>query len=144
LQRQIGAITLAGVVGALLWLLWAWGNWRNDYYVITPERLIAIDQLPLGLRQQVTEASLDKVQDIGYRIPHPWAMLLGYGDVLVNTASDSQSFVFRGIARPRDLADQIDSFVAARKLTEQQSRHESMRAEFARWLTTYEEVTSAE
>ena len=143
-QRLIGPLTLAGVVAALLWLTWTWGNWRNDYYVITPERLIAIDQLPLGLRQQITEASLDKVQDIGYRIPHPWAMLLGYGDVLVNTASDSQSFVFRGIARPRALADQIDRFVAARKLTEQHSRHESMRAEFARWLTTYEEVMSDE
>lgn len=144
LQRQIGFIVLAGVVVALLWLGWAWGNWRNDYYVVTPERLIAITQLPFGLRQQITEATLDKVQDIGYRIPHPWAMLLGYGDVIVNTASDSRSFVIRGIARPRFLADQIDRHVAAHKLAEQQSRHQTMRAEFARWLTTYEEVLGTE
>jgi hypothetical protein len=143
-QAQIGGVTLAGIIVTLLWLAWAWGNWRNDYYVVTPERLIAIDQLPLGLRQQITEASLDKVQDIGYRIPHPWAMLLGYGDVTVNTASDSNPFILRGIARPRQLADQIDRHVAARRLADQHARHESIRAEFARWLTAYDEVLSNE
>jgi hypothetical protein len=143
-QGQIGFVTLAGVIAALVWLAWAWGNWSNDYYVVTPERLIAIDQMPLGLRQQITEASLDKVQDIAYRIPHPWAMLLGYGDVTVNTASDSRSFVLRGIARPRQLADQLDRHVAARRLDDQQARHEAIRSEFARWLTTYDEVLTGE
>ena len=132
------------IVGALLWGGWGWGNWRNDYFVVTPERLIAIDQLPLGLRQQITETALDKVQDIGYRIPHPWALLLDYGDVTINTASDNRSFVISGIARPRQLADRIDSYVAARKLAAQQAQHDAMRAEFARWLTAYNEVTSDE
>lgn len=142
--RQIGFITLAEVVVALLWLAWAWGNWRNDYYVITPDRLIAIDQLPLGLRQQITEASLEKVQDIAYHIPHPWALLLGYGDVLINTASDSQFFIFAGIARPRELADHLNEYVAAHKLATQHSQHDAMRAEFARWLNTYDEVINEE
>lgn len=143
-QGQIGFITLAGVLVALIWLTWAWGNWRNDYYVVTPERLIAIDQMPLGLRQQITEASLDKVQDIAYRIPHPWAMALGYGDVTVSTAADSRTFVLRGIARPRQLADQIDRHVAARRLADQQSRHDAIRSEFSRWLTAYDDVLSNE
>ena len=68
-QGQIGYVILAMIVAALLWLAWGWGNWRNDYYVVTPERIIAIDQLPLGLQQQITEAPLDKVQDISYTHP---------------------------------------------------------------------------
>lgn len=144
LQRAVGVATLVGVVAALLWLAWAWGNWRNDYYVVTPERLIAIDQLPLGLRQQINEASLDKVQDIGYRVPHPWALLLDYGDVTVSTASDSQAFVLRGIARPRQLAEEIDRHVAARQLAGQHAQHDALRAEFARWLTAYDGVRNAE
>ena len=139
-QGAVGFVTLAGTIAALLWGAWGWSDWRNDYYVVTPERLIAIDQLPLGLRQQITETALDKVQDIGYRIPHPWALLLDYGDVTIHTASDSRSFVITGIARPRQLADQIDGYVAARKLAEQQARHNAMRTEFSRWLTAYEEV----
>ncbi len=144
LQGAVGFVTLTGIVVGLLWGAWLWGNWRNDYYVVTPERLIAIDQLPLGLRQQITETPLDKVQDIGYRLPHPWAILLDYGDVTVNTASDSRPFVIRGIARPRQLADRIDGYVAARKLAAQQSQHEAMRTEFARWLTVYDEVLRTE
>jgi hypothetical protein len=144
LQNAVGVITLVGIIAALLWGAWIWGNWRNDYYVVTPERLIAIDQLPLGLRQQITETTLDKVQDIGYRLPNPWAILLDYGEVTVNTASDSRPFVMRGIARPRQLADRIDGYVAARKLAAQQAQHDAMRSEFARWLTAYDEVLSAE
>jgi hypothetical protein len=143
-QGQIGYVTLGVIVAALLWLAWGWGNWRNDYYVVTPERIIAIDQLPLGLQQQITEAPLDKVQDISYSIPHVWAMVLGYGDVTVNTASDSRTFILRGIARPRQLADQIDRHVAARRLADQHARHDAIRAEFARWLTAYDEVLSNE
>lgn len=143
-QGQIGFATLGGVVVALLWMAWGWGNWRNDYYVVTPERLIAIDQMPLGLQQQITEASLDKVQDISYSIPHVWAMALGYGDVTVNTASDSRTFVLRGIARPRELAEEIDRHVAARRLADQQAHHDAIRTEFARWLAAYDEVLSAE
>lgn len=143
-QGAVGFVTLGGIVVALLWGAWGWGNWRNDYYVVTNERLIAIDQLPLGLRQQITEAALDKVQDIGYRLPHPWAILLDYGDVTVHTASESQPFVIRGIARPRQLADRIDRHVAARKLAEQHARHDAMRTEFARWLTAYDEVLRTE
>ena len=136
-----GFFSLFLVIVALAWGWWLWVDWRNDHYVVTPDRLIEIEQLPLGLRQQFTEAALDKVEDIRYRIPNPLASLLNYGDVVVRTASTDQPFVFRGIARPRQLAAQIDRYVTALQIGAQHARHDAMRAEFARWLTTYEEVT---
>ena len=136
-----GFFSLFLVIVALAWIWWLWMDWRNDHYVVTPDRLIEIEQLPLGLRQQLTEAALDKVEDIRYRIPNPLASLLNYGDVVVRTASADQPFIFRGIARPRQLAAQIDRYVTALQIGAQHARHDAMRAEFARWLTTYEEVT---
>lgn len=137
-----GFFSLFLVIVALAWAWWLWVDWRNDHYVVTPDRLIEIEQLPLGLRQQFTEAALDKVEDIRYRIPNPLASLLNYGDVIVRTASADQPFVFRGIARPRQLAAQIDHYVTALQIGAQHARHDAMRAEFARWLTTYEEVSA--
>ena len=137
-----GFFSLFLVIAALVWAWWLWMDWRNDHYVVTPDRLIEIEQLPLGLRQQLTEAALDKVQDIRYRIPNPLASLLDYGDVIVRTASVDQPFVFRGIARPRQLAAQIDRYVTALQLSARHACHDAMRAEFARWLTTYEEVSA--
>jgi len=136
-----GFFSLFLVIVALAWAWWLWVDWRNDHYVVTPDRLIEIEQLPLGLRQQFTEAALDKVEDIRYRIPNPLASFLNYGDVIVRTASVDEPFTFRGIARPRQLAAQIDRYVTALQIGAQQARHDAMRAEFSRWLTTYDEVT---
>ncbi len=133
-------LTLCLLVVGLFWLWWQWADWRNDHYVVTPDRLVEIEQMPLGLRQQFTEAALDKVQDIRYRIPNPLANLLNYGDVMVRTASTNQPFIFRGIARPRQLAAQIDHHVTALRLAEEQGRHQAIRSEFARWLTAYDEL----
>lgn len=138
----VGFLTLSLIIAAFVWGWWLWADWRNDHYVVTPDRLIEIEQLPLGLRQQFSEAALDKVEDIRCRIPNPLASLLNYGDVLVSTASTEQPFIFRGIARPRQLAAQIDRHVTALHLAAEQSRHIAMRAEFARWLTAYNEVSA--
>jgi hypothetical protein len=137
-----GFLSLGLVIAAFAWAWWLWVDWRNDHYVVTPDRLIEIEQLPLGLRQQFTEAALDKVEDIRFRIPNPLASFLNYGDVIVRTASADQPFVFRGIARPRQLAAQIDRYVTALQIGAQQARHDAMRAEFARWLTAYDEVSA--
>lgn len=140
LVPHAGGLTFCLLAIASVWMWWLWADWRNDHYVVTPDRLIEIEQLPLGLRQQFSEAALDKVQDIRYRIPNPLASLLNYGDVVVRTASTNQPFIFRGIARPRQLAAQIDRHVTALRLAEEQGRHQAIRAEFARWLTTYDEL----
>jgi hypothetical protein len=140
LERYGAGITFCLVVAACVWLCWRWVNWRNDYYVVTPDRLLEVNQLPLGLRQQFTEAALDKVQDIRYTIPNPLASLLNYGNVIVRTASADQPFTFEGIARPRQLAAQIDRHVTALRLADAQGRHQAIRGEFSRWLTTYDQL----
>jgi len=121
------------------WCAWVWADWRNDYYVVTPDRLIEVEQLPLGLRQQVGEAALNHVQDIRYRVPSPLAHLLDYGDVAVHTASAATPFVFHGVSRPRELAATIDEHVTAFRLAEEAAQHRELRAEFAQWLAAYQE-----
>lgn len=135
-----GPLALGTLLAAGVWFAWLWADWRNDHYVVTPDQLLEIEQLPFGLRQQVSSAALDRVQDIRYRVPHPLAALLDYGDVAVHTAGETTPFVFRGIARPRELAATIDRHVTAFRLAEEAARREALREEFARWLIAYEEL----
>lgn len=138
LARYAGFLALCEVVVAGAWLAWLWVDWRNDHYVVTGDRLIEIEQLPLGLRQRISEAVLTRVQDIHYRVPNPLAHLLNYGDVAVHTAGESAPFTFRGVARPRELAAAIDRQVASFRLAEEAARRQALREEFAHWLNAYE------
>jgi uncharacterized membrane protein YdbT with pleckstrin-like domain len=142
LGAPAGALILALLLLAGGRLAWVWADWRNDHYVVTPDRLIEVEQLPLGLRQRVSEAALDRVQDIRYRVPHPLARLLDYGDVAVHTAGETAPFVFRGIARPRELAAAIDRHATALRLREESARHRALRDEFAQWLIAYERLAA--
>lgn len=136
------ALTALMLLTAAGWFAWLWADWRNDHYVVTVDRLIEIEQLPLGLRQQVTEAALNRVEDIRYRIPSPLAHLLDYGDVAVHTAGATTPFIFRTIARPRELVTAIDRQVTAFRLAREAARYQELRAEFAQWLLAYQEVTA--
>jgi uncharacterized membrane protein YdbT with pleckstrin-like domain len=135
---ETGGPTVVLLVAALGWLAWCWADWRNDHYIVTSDRIIEIEQWPLGLRQQISETALDRVQDMQYRVPNPLAHLLNYGDVMVHTASGATPFVFRGIARPRELVARIDEHVTAFRLAEEYARHQALRQEFAQWLRAYE------
>ena len=137
-----GGLAFLTLAAAACWFAWLWADWRNDHYVVTPDRLIEIEQLPLGLRQQVSEAALDRVQDIRYRVPHPLAWALDYGDVEVHTAGETTPFIFRGIARPRQLAATIDEHVTAFRLDQEAARHRQLREEFAQWLLAYEQLNA--
>ena len=143
LVDHAGELTFLFLLVAGGWFAWLWADWRNDHYVVTPDRLIEIEQLPLGLRQQVSEMTLGKLQDIRYRIPSPLAHLLDYGDVAVHTAGVTTPFLFTCIARPRELAATIDRHLTALRLAEEATRYQALRAEFAQWLLAYEEVLGA-
>ncbi|HEX5505521.1 MAG TPA: PH domain-containing protein [Thermomicrobiales bacterium] len=141
LEAQASPAVLLLLLGAGGWLAWLWADWRNDHYVVTPDRLIEVEQLPLGLRQQVSEAALNKVQDIRYRLPTPLAFLLDYGDVAVHTAGATTPFIFRGIARPRALVATIDYHLTASRLAREARHYQELRAEFAQWLEAYRDVS---
>ncbi|HET8632175.1 MAG TPA: PH domain-containing protein [Thermomicrobiales bacterium] len=141
LEAQASTLVLLLLLGAGGWLAWLWADWRNDHYVVTPDRLIEVEQLPLGLRQQVSEAALVKVQDIRYRLPTPLAFLLDYGDVAVHTAGATTPFIFRGVARPRALVAAIDYHLTASRLAQEARHYQELRAEFAAWLEAYRDVS---
>src|SRR3989344_7244492 len=65
-----------------------WMDYYLDVWIITSERIIDIEQKGL-FNREISEFTLDKVQDITVKVPNMMAMFLKYGDVIIQTAGES-------------------------------------------------------
>ncbi len=94
-------LTLAAGVLALVFLgtvLVKWIALRSHDYVLTNRRVILEEGI---LSRRSMDASLGKINNVEHR-QSLWGRLLGYGDVEVDTASETGATRFPGISRPLD------------------------------------------
>jgi hypothetical protein len=104
-------ITLATavvVVVFLLWAAWEWEDYRNDRYILTPEKVIDIEKKPFGPEDR-REAGLGAVNNISSQTTYI-SNLLGYGDVVLTTAGGGGAFTFSRVPRPRDVVTKITEY----------------------------------
>jgi hypothetical protein len=81
------------VVIGFAWF-WQYSDWRNDLVILEPSRLIEVSRLPFGLFEDRREAPLGVIQNVNAGSPHLIARMLGYGNVLVETAGQGGNFTF--------------------------------------------------
>ena len=116
--QQAGDPVLAALpaVPALAVALLVAGRWivlQSQEYVLTNRRII---QQTGVLNKRSVDSYLDKVNNVEH-VQTLWGRILGYGDVLVDTASETGTTVFRKISDPLDFKRAIvaatDSYRAA-------------------------------
>ena len=123
-------------------LLWyRYEDWRNDIYQLTDDRIIDVERLPLGLREERREASLDVIQDIRYEIPGIVANLLNYGNVFIETAAREAVFTFDWVYDPRRVQEEIFARMDAFREKERQREKERRAAQLLDWFATYTDLT---
>ncbi len=109
LGSLINIVFLLVVAGGLLIGFMVWYRYRNDYWVITSQRLIDVTRTT-PFSQQITTASLSNVQDINIRVKGIFNTMLNFGDVICQTASSgSRTFTLIGVANPEKVLDAIDA-----------------------------------
>jgi uncharacterized membrane protein YdbT with pleckstrin-like domain len=99
MSRITGMMALAFLGFALLAFGIRWVRASADEYAVTSRRVIRKYGL---LSREVEQALLEKIQDITIRQGFI-ARLLGYGTVVVETASETGRMVFPDIANPESL-----------------------------------------
>lgn len=95
----------AGMVGvAVLWALWRFFDWGNDFYILTDERIVWLERT-IGLYDSRQEAPLVAIKagETKSTLIGRW---LGYGDVITQTFM-GQVF-FRHIRNPGEIKNVID------------------------------------
>jgi membrane protein YdbS with pleckstrin-like domain len=91
------ALVLLGMILVKLMVL------RSHDYVLTNRRVI-LEQGIVSRRSM--DASLGKINNVEHR-QTVWGRLLGYGDVEIDTASETGTTRFAGISRPLDFKREI-------------------------------------
>lgn len=65
----------------------SWIRYWLDVWIITTERVVAIDQIHL-FNRKITEFSLSRVQDVTVSVPNILATFMHYGNITVQTAGE--------------------------------------------------------
>ena len=78
-------------------------TWFFNVYIVTDERIIDIDFFNL-IYKEVSDANIDKIQDVTYKMGGVIRTLFNYGDVMVQTASEVPNFEFIAVPKPDKVA----------------------------------------
>lgn len=74
-------------------------TWYFNVYIITDERIIDVDFYNL-IYKDVSEADIEKIQDVSYRMGGVVRTLFNYGDVFMQTAAEKPNFEFLAVPKP--------------------------------------------
>jgi CRP-like cAMP-binding protein len=123
---------------ALGWLWWNWENWGNDRYIVTNDRLIDIEALPLGFLRYRKETLFDRIQNVSYEIPNPIATILNYGTVMIFTAGIEGSLDFLWVRDPRGVQAEIFVRLAAYEERQRREQREERWEDMPAWFAEYD------
>lgn len=135
------AVIVVGI-GLLFGLVYQYEDWRNDIYILTPERLIDIYRSPFALSgMSRQEAKLENIQDVRSMTHGVLDNLFNVGDVVIQTAGAEGKLTFERVYNPRqvqrDILDRRDAFETSQREKEATQR----RKEMTEWLGIYNELT---
>jgi len=125
-----------GVV-ILAWMYYQYVDWKNDLYMITPDRIVDMERSPFRLHETRREASLANIQNVRATRPGLLASIFNYGKVVIETAGQTGSFEFIDVADPPGV--QRDIFEYMERYREQQRAREGSRRqeELGDWIDAY-------
>ncbi len=124
-------------LGILFWFI---EDWRNDYFQLTKNKIIQVDQRPLLLGVSRREAPIDRIQNLGFEIPSAVARFFDYGHVQFETAGREGKFVLQWVRRPKDVQAAISNHKY--KFGQQMQRKEAQlrQEELLSWFATYDDL----
>lgn len=125
-------------LASFLWLSWNWVNWGNDLYIVTNDRIIDTERLPLGFRSKRTETTFDKVQNVSFTIPGPIATIFDYGTVTVFTAGTEGKLDFSWVQDPKGVQQEIFRRIRIYEDRQRHQRREEQWESLPEWFAAYD------
>lgn len=73
-----------------------------NVHIVTDARLVDSDQIAIT-HHRVTEAHLDKVQDVSAKVKGVFGHVINYGNVEIQSAGDIPKMTFENVGNPREI-----------------------------------------
>jgi uncharacterized membrane protein YdbT with pleckstrin-like domain len=118
-------------------VLWQYLDWRNDYYLVTDRRVLHEEKVIL-LYESWREARLSKIQNVDIRLDMIGA-LLGFGTVLISTASARGTLVLDHLPDPEGMQEIIFKAIGLLRLKGREQEREDVQKELLRQMGQMEQ-----
>jgi hypothetical protein len=131
---------------AFLWFLYQYVDWRNDVYIVTDDEVVDVERelAPFPFFFFYTEsrrqASLGNVQYVDFRIPSPLAMILNYGNVIVQTAGAEGRLDFLFVSNPRRVHDEVLRRLAVFQERQREREFQERWGDMPQWFEAYRDL----
>ena len=99
---------LENVFAMFIWIFFflIWIDYYFDVWIITNLRIVNIEQKGL-FNRSVSEMDYSKVQDVTTEVIGIIPTFFNYGDVFIQTAAETERFMFRKVPEPYEIKDLI-------------------------------------
>lgn len=105
--RSVAVLFASGyIVSVLLFFYTQFIDFYLDIWIITNDRLIAVDQTGLFSRQ-IAETDLFQIQDATTTVTGLFATFFNYGNVQVQTASSNEGIILRDVRNPNFIREEL-------------------------------------
>lgn len=102
----LSVLMVAGMSFIILIALLSYWIYLQNRLVLTSMYVTQVNQVGL-FNRTISRISLDKLQEVTARQHGPVAQMLGFGDIVIETAGEQENFVFTQVPHPQQLAHQI-------------------------------------
>jgi CRP-like cAMP-binding protein/uncharacterized membrane protein YdbT with pleckstrin-like domain len=145
---QGGIFLVVGVlmIAAVLWFVYQYVDWQNDIYIVTDDEVIDVERklaiFPFFFfhTESRKQASLSKVQYVDLQIPSPLAMILNYGDVIVQTAGAEGTLDFLFVSNPRRVHDEVLRRLGVYEERDREREFQERWGDMPQWFETYRDM----
>ncbi|MAS36383.1 MAG: hypothetical protein CL610_20425 [Anaerolineaceae bacterium] len=106
-----------------LWIFYAYLEWKNDYLIITDQRVMLHQQTILTLTSSIREVLISSVHEVSYKIPSvdPFARVFNYGTIYIKTAGEAGNMEISLMPNPEQIQKVlITTLHAYRNVSDQQ------------------------
>jgi len=122
LHLNLGIFLAITILISIIWGVWLWLDWRNDFYLVTSDRAAWVEKV-IWLHDQRREVPLQSILSVNIS-SNQMQRIFGYGDVIIRTYTGN--IPMRNTAHPEVLVDLISEAQKIAKARSQQTDKENI------------------
>lgn len=107
-------IKMAWYLATYIYAVEGFFHWYFNVYFITKRRVIDVDFFNI-ISKRVTDAEIDKIQDVTYTNSGAIGTVFNYGEISIQTSGEAREIAFENVPHPDKVADILDDLRAMYK-----------------------------